>query len=56
MKGPAAYRCFRIPRYFVNAWVGDRFEWAEVPAQVICFSVPWIHPRLRRRIHRKGRR
>jgi hypothetical protein len=27
-----------------------------VPAHTVYLSVPWIHPRLRRRIDRRGRR
>jgi hypothetical protein len=53
---PSAY--VRIDVSFTR-WsrrAGEAFIWWEIPAHTVFLSTPWIHPRLRRRVHRRGRR
>jgi hypothetical protein len=52
----STYTRFDIPLAVWGRSTGDRFVVAILPAHSVFLSVPWIHPRLRRRVYRRGRR
>lgn len=50
------YLCVEIALAYWSRCVDGRNVVTRVPAHTVYLSVPWVHPRLRRRIYRRGRR
>jgi len=50
------YHRIDISRAVYSRLVNGRALCWTVPAHRVYWSTPWIHPRLRRRVHRRGRR
>jgi hypothetical protein len=50
------YHRFDVGRAVYSRLIAGYVVTWTIPAHPVFWSTPWIHPRLRRRVHRRGRR